>query len=142
MGQQKQASIPDELATVRDEIEHWRKTRRKRTPMPAALWSAAVSLAQAHGIYPVSRVLRIDYSSLRARLAESQVAGASLVGSSLRSSGFVELPPHASASVSPGVVGAELEIEVADGSRLSLRMADLDGLDVPGVVSAFRRRAG
>ena len=140
MGRAITPSNPDDLQSLRAQIEHWRETRQKQGPMPADLWSTAVSLARERGIYPVSRALSIDYSSLRVRLAESRGSTAP-ADVTAQGSEFVELSPSPAQSGSGvGIPGMGLELLDADGSRMSLRLSGLDGLDVPGIVSAFRRR--
>lgn len=51
---------------------------------------------------------------------------------------FVELP---AVSLSSGATGSGMELELldADGSRLTLRLAAGDDLDISGLVAAFRR---
>ena len=39
---------------IRDQFETWRKTREKRTPIPDALWEAAVSLSHRYSPYQTS----------------------------------------------------------------------------------------
>jgi hypothetical protein len=42
-----------QVKEVGQQVAHWRRTRRKRSPMPPALWNAAVSLARTHGVCTV-----------------------------------------------------------------------------------------
>ena len=56
------------VEAVRRRIEHWRRVRQRRSPMPAALWAAAVALAAEHGVYPIARALRLNYETLKARV--------------------------------------------------------------------------
>jgi len=139
MGKAITTDLPDDLKSLGAQIEHWRETRQKLSPMPAALWAAAVTLAQERGIYPVARGLRIDYASLRTRLAESRGLAAPSHGAP-QSSEFIELSPSPALAGSAGGPCVGLELRDADGSRMSLLLPGLDGLDVPGIVSAFRRR--
>jgi hypothetical protein len=46
--------VPAELKELRSRIERWRRTRERRTVMPAELWAEAVALAGRHGAYPVT----------------------------------------------------------------------------------------
>jgi hypothetical protein len=71
---------------VRDAIVLWRRTRERRTAMPAELWVKAVSLARTRGTYRVARALRVDYASLARRVAE---AGGKRT-SETHGSGFIE----------------------------------------------------
>ncbi len=63
MSQRQRASLPSAIEEVRDRIEHWRKTRQKRSPMPEQLWDAAIPLARTHGIYAVAKALRVNYDT-------------------------------------------------------------------------------
>jgi hypothetical protein len=118
---------------VRDEITQWRRTRERRTPMPAALWARAVALAQRSGTYRIARTLRVDYQSLARRVAE---AGGARTGEA-RSGGFVELR-------GADLIGAGTVVEVADvdGARMTIRIGAGSALDATALVVAFRRRAG
>jgi hypothetical protein len=61
------------LEQTRRRIAAWRGTRTQkpgiRQAMPAALWAAAVVLAQQHGLSPTARALHVNYLTLKKRLA-------------------------------------------------------------------------
>src|SRR5947207_2407411 len=89
MGRQARNGLADaRVKEVRDAIAHWRRTREKRTTMPAELWAEAMALARTRRTYRVARALRVDYESLARRLAE---AGGERTGGATKSNGFVEL---------------------------------------------------
>jgi hypothetical protein len=48
-------------------FEQWRKDKRRRDPIPPALWEAAVALATKHSINEVSKHLHLGYNELKAR---------------------------------------------------------------------------
>jgi len=49
-----------EIEALGARLEQWRQTRENhRTRIPEPMWEAAAELARKHGIYAVSRVLRI-----------------------------------------------------------------------------------
>jgi len=121
---------------LRDQIARWRRTREKRSPMPAQLWAEAVGLARSGGTYPIARAVQVDYESLARRVAE---AGAGERGGGVPAAAFVELTGAqllGAASTPPGPV---VEMADADGVRLTIRLADGAPLDVAAVVHGFRR---
>lgn len=64
------ASSSVAMERVRQRFEQWRRTRTPgRSPIPASLWAAAVTLARHHGLYATSRLLRLDYAVLKRRLS-------------------------------------------------------------------------
>ena len=48
-------------------FEQWRKEKRRRDPIPPALWKAAVALATKHSINEISKHLHLSYNELKAR---------------------------------------------------------------------------
>jgi hypothetical protein len=123
---------------VRGRIEQWRRTRAKRSPMPEPLWEAAVRLAQADGIYPIARALRVNYQTLKCRVAVASSGG------SRTPAGFVELTPipanpaHAAGSVPRDEL--VLELSSGDGATLAIRLPSERELDVERLAEAFLRR--
>ena len=69
----------DGIEELRERIEYWRRTRQKKSPMPAELWEAAARAAHRHGIYTVAKDLRLSYDSLKKR-TESREESEDTVG--------------------------------------------------------------
>ena len=78
-------------------LAEWRKTRLRSSRIPEDLWSRAIELAERHGIAKVAVALKLDYTSLKRRLASTATATttakrpAAGVRSSAPSADFVEL---------------------------------------------------
>ena len=124
-----------EVEAVRQRIEHWRKTRPRRTAMPQELWTAAAEVARIHGLWAVSRALRVNYESLKKRLGPRPVRRASA-----RKMGFVEVTPVPAVG-SAARAGTVVEIVAVDGTRLTVRLEDRSGVDLASLLDAFCRRS-
>lgn len=126
----KHKALAPAVAQVRDRIEHWRRTRTVRRPMPAELWQAAVAVARKHGVFCVSRALRLNYNDLKKRLQTGARKG------QRSPSGFVELSPPvvAAAALPQGVV---VEWTRARGDKMTIRLSGAEQLDVVGLARAF-----
>jgi len=128
------AELPADVRQVRARIEHWRRTRKKRTAMPAQLWETAASLARTHGVYWTSRALRLNYDSLRRR-----ASAAPGKGGRVDHPGFVELSPaQLMGPMQPA--GPVVELRDADGAQLTVRLPDNSELDMEGLAEAFWSR--
>ena len=127
MGERRKV-LPACVERVRKRIEHWRRTRRKRTPIPASLWMAAVELARNHGVSPISRSLRLDYYSLKRRLVATEAGGDGVAGQ-----GFVEV------DLGPTTSHEACQIEVSDGegATMMIRASSSSSLR-----SRLRRKCG
>jgi hypothetical protein len=132
MGRHARDGIADaRVKEVRNAIARWRRTRAKRTTMPAELWAGAVGLARARGTYPIARALHVDYVSLARRVAEAGGERARERG------GFVELR-------GADLLGGATVVEVSDvdGARMTIRLGSGNALDgAVALVGAFRGRA-
>jgi len=124
--------LPEAIGRVRKEIEKWRRTRTKRSPMPARLWERATELAKTHGAYRSSQALGLSYDSLRSRMKSSK--------ESSETTGFVEL--GGGELIHAGSPCVEVEMSKADGSRMTVRVSGLSGSDVISIVEGFWSRAG
>ena len=136
MERKRREGLSGGVAKVRDRIALWRRTREKRSPMPADLWTEAVSLARREGTYSTARALGVDFESLARRVAEVR-AGAE--GGATRSSGFVELS-GAQLLGTAVASGPVVEMSDGDGVRLTIQLTGGTPLDVVGVVQGFCRR--
>ncbi len=103
----------DILRDVRRQFERWRKSRRRGTRIPEALWRAAVEASREHGVSKVSQALRLDYYGLMKRLESTRKLSESEPAAGRA---FVEIPLFASA---PECV---LEMEDAQGARLRVEL--------------------
>ena len=136
MKKQNDRPLPKEIDQLRSRVEHWRRTRRKRCPMPEDLWEEAASLVRAHGMYPICRAVRLNHKNLRKRVEQ---AAYSEHDGETRQGGFVEVSA-AQLLGAPASTQTVLEFSDREGTRLTLRLPPGDGVDVLGLVASFRRR--
>jgi hypothetical protein len=137
MGRQgKLQATAADIEQVRELVDQWRKTRTTRTRMPEEIWAALVGLAAAHGVYGVARRLGVNYQGLKKRVA----AG-------LNKSGLVQAPRAKFVEMGPvlsiGSASSSTVVEVvgAAGNRLTVRLGNTAGLDVPALMREFWSRA-
>ena len=125
---------PAQVGKLAGRIEHWRETRTKRGRMPKALWSAAVDLAETHGVGAISRWLRLDYYSLKRRVEGTPARQAAEVEDG--ETAFVEL------KVADGVVDDSRTIEFidTDGAMMTVRGYPSSDLDLAALAGAFLGR--
>ncbi len=103
----------DILSDVRRQFESWRKSRKRGTRIPEALWRAAVEAARERGASRTSQALGLDYYGLKKRLESTAELCESVPAAE---PGFVEIPLFASASE------CVLEMEDAQGARLRVEL--------------------
>ena len=86
-----------QLADAAAALVKWRSTRPRSSRIPEDLWSRATELAERYGIAKVAVALKLDYTSLKRRLASTASAAtrakrpAAGARSSSPSRDFVEL---------------------------------------------------
>ena len=134
----------ERLDELRARIDEWRRTREKRSPMPDELWSDAAELGREFGAYRVMRALSVNYGSLKRRMQpdEESRRGRQVhsAATSAGRGGFIEL--RGEQILGAGALAASsIELESADGTRLTVRLASGSALDVVALVAAFRRRS-
>ena len=122
----RQTAVVPIVEKARQRFERWRSTRlSRRSPIPEALWTAAVAVARQHGRYATSRALGLDYAALKKRMdAAEDRAGASPT--------FVELTP------ATGAYGCVIEI---DGARATVCIR-VPGLTLADLATLSRTLAG
>lgn len=133
MGIRRQKELPGDVKRVKARIEHWRKTREKRTAMPKRLWESAVSLARVHGVYWTARILGLSYESLNRRVIAEGGNGA---GMQKGYPGFVDIGSTQLMGMTQPM-GPVVEFSRADGTKLVFRLTDSTELDISSVVEAF-----
>ena len=118
-------TIPAPLARGRDRFEAWRRTCQVGTRIPEKLWSLAVSLADVHGLSRTASALKLDYYSLRQRVAARSSDPGSVAPA------FIEFSPR---SLAPST---ECVIEFDDGSGARMRV-QLRGCEIPDLEALGR----
>jgi hypothetical protein len=136
MSRRKQPELPAGVKQLGERIERWRRTRERRTAMPADLWSGAVALARSEGAYAIARALRLNFEGLKRRMAE---AAAGRTGAAARSSAFVEWT-GAQILGTASRVATVVELVDGAGNRLVVRLAPDAEVDVLRLIAAFRQR--
>lgn len=137
MARRRRAKLPPGVKQLEGQIERWRRTRERRTAMPAALWSAAVALARSEGTYAIARALRLNFEGLKRRMAEAADGG---VAPTARRNGFVELTGSPILGA-PSRTGTVVEVADGAGNRLTVQLGAETEVDVARLISAFRQRA-
>lgn len=127
MSRRPQAVSP-ELQRAARKFASWRRTRKNKSRIPESLWELAVELAGVHGVARTATVLRLDYYSLKKRLAASTVAATEPAPA------FLELPAGLA-------TGRECVVELEEPGRGRLRV-HLKGHDAPDLVALARAFQG
>jgi hypothetical protein len=125
--------VSADIKAVGARIETWRRTRKKRSPMPEDLWRAAAVLAQSHGVYSISQALRVRYETLRSWTAKGE--GAAAATTAHESTKFVEV----ALAGPPAGEGPVVELGDAGGAKLTIRLPAGSMVDIAEVARAWRR---
>jgi hypothetical protein len=120
---------------MRQRIRRWRSEHAAYTRMPEDLWDGAVALARVDGAYAVARDFGVRYETLKRRVEES-LAGGRAQG---MTTGFVELDAS-EVFDEGGRAGTVVELSGADGTKLTVRLACGEKLDVAALTGTFLRR--
>ena len=106
----------DLLSDVRRQFERWRKSRRRGTRIPEALWRAAASAGREHGVSKTAQVLGLDYYALKKRVESApEERSAVEAPSELK---FLEIP----LGVPSGRPECVVEFEDGQGARLRVEL--------------------
>ena len=132
MARRRRPALSTDIKAVGDRIETWRRTRKKRSPMPEDLWRAAAELARSHGVHWVSQALRVRYETLRDWTATG--AGAAAARRAHESTKFVEV----ALAGPPTGEGPVVELADGGGAKLTIRLPAGSHVDIAEVARAWR----
>jgi len=121
----KSRALPPRLEALRRRFKQWRRARRIGSRIPEPLWSAAVRLAEAHGVYPTAKALCVDYYSLKKRL-EGKAVSRSSIAAPASGATFVELPAAARTGISECI----LELEDVEGAKMRIQLKGIEAFDL------------
>ena len=135
------------IGELRVRIERWRRSKAKRGAMPEELWAEAVALTADHGLHPVAQQLRLSYDRLKLRVVEAELARVRLRAEEQIDGEpgieapveFIEIqaPRAAPERGQSGPAVTEVELARPDGSRITVRMACGQQLDLAGLSESF-----
>ena len=139
-------SLPDYLAQLQARFEHWRNTRKTRSPIPKDLLQAARALLDHYSISMVCRVCRLHPTSLYKRTksasTSSKPARIDHKSASTSQTAFYCLPPTPSLPEPPVPISTpdcRLVLERSDGARMTLILPPLDPTALSTLCSDFLR---
>jgi len=97
---------------VQQLFEQWRRTKRRRDRIPAALWEAAASLSGQHSTNKISKLLHLNHTALR------DCIGAHKQGEEIqeKAPAFIELEMIPSGAVNE----CTIEMERPDGGKMKI----------------------
>ena len=134
----KQKAQPS-LVEVHQLFEHWRRTKKGRHQIPAALWEAVVSLSSYLSADRIAKLLHLNHTAVRDRIRAHKQ------GDGTQGQAFIEVAlPGSNAQADMNSPGAAadcfIEIERADGTKLKIRCSG-SCPDIIGLSTAFLNRA-
>src|SRR5271167_1471207 len=127
------SSPGSQLKQVQHRFDLWRKTRKRRFPIPEALWASAAELARQDGLNRTARALRLNYYALKKRLP--RVDGPPR--ESRRQASFIEL-------LAPGAVDRStclIELENAQGGKMKIHLPSLGPTELAVLSDRFWKAA-
>ncbi len=128
-GRKRRAPAADVSRAIM-QFKRWRQGRIGRSRIPDRLWKLAVTVAGRHGVACTAAALKLDYHSLKRRLAETR-SPVGDAGDSIPPPAFVELAPGPLPSLGSCMV------EFSDGTGFTLRV-QLPAGQVPDLVALGR----
>jgi hypothetical protein len=110
------------LEEVQKQFDTWRNNKKRRRPIPEALWSAAIELTGNYTIGQISRALRLNYQELKRRVQARQCDG---------SAQFVEV------NIGESIYRSECTVEMEDRRGAKMRMHIKGGVNLEGLAKTF-----
>ena len=132
MRSSKSPGFPSRVEALRRRFKQWRRTRKIGSRIPEPLWSAAVKLAEVHGIHLTAKALGIDYYSLQKRLEEKS-ASVSRTAAPASGARFVELAAPAPMAVPECI----LELEDVAGAKMRIHIKGMEAPDLAALSRSF-----
>ena len=103
------------LKAVKQQIQHWRKTRTRLRPIPEEIWQAAAGLTQNYSMSRIAQELGLNYTVLKKRVKSRNSQNLPVVR---EVPGFAEL---GLGKPVPGY-GGEIELEAKNGTKLKISL--------------------
>jgi len=119
------------LRSVQRRFEQWRRERKGRARIPEPLWRAAVKMAETYGVNRAATALRLDYYTLKKRVAAKADSQADVSSGAKGGVPFLEMTPL-------GPIGmGECTVELEDFKGATMRV-QLRGYAAPDLAALTR----
>lgn len=130
-------SIPADLMEIKNRLDSWRATRKySREPMPDDLRRDAAEVSRRYSPSLIRNILRVDPR----RLLGPKSNSSRVVQKKISQPAFFKLPPADCAlqeAVSTHNSCCRVQLERADGSRLTLTLPSLDAASLNSLCRDF-----
>lgn len=128
------------LEEVKEQFEHWRNTRQKRTTIPEPLWQAAIDLSRKYPVNIISKTLSLSYTDLKRRIKTAGI----VKSNNKKVACMLEADTKA---VIPNFIGFDfgraisreciVEMENPKGGRMKIHFTGNTGDTLVGLAKAF-----
>ena len=172
MSSRRMRGLDPKLEAVRDQFERWRRTRKKHSPIPEALWDGAARVAAEFGVGAVAQALRLNHTDLKKRVEAAPhnpvqgvkrpwadkkqgKRGPALDGAHAlarrveaavapKPSATMLAPTFVEVDLGPSLAPAPcvVEMEHPGGVKMKISLRGLGGADLAALVQAFGSRPG
>jgi hypothetical protein len=132
VGTKRTRVLSARLEGVRRRFEHWRRTRRPGSPIPARLWASAAIVAGREGISRTANVLRVNYATLKKHIRPTSAAANALPPEAANTT-FIELPHSARV----GSCQCMMELEDVGGAKMRVRLRSVELPDLAALSRSF-----
>jgi hypothetical protein len=109
------------FARMRQRLDDWRGSHKRRAAFPPKLWTAAGRVARRHGVYVTARALGLEYNKLKRASGGVITQGRVKTKRPLKPDPMKFIELTGALPVSPS--GCRLSLQNANGQRLQLDMA-------------------
>jgi hypothetical protein len=139
MGAMKTGELPARLVGVQRRFERWRRMRAVRSRIPEPLWAAAVLMGELYGIHRTAKALRLDYYSMKKRIA-AKAAAAGKVPLVPTAATFLELAPSPRGDMcDSGMCECTVECEDSSGAKMRIHLSGVATPDLAALSRSFWR---
>ena len=122
----EKANLKLNLEKAQGQFSTWRKTRKKRGPIPEELWDVAISLSELYTVYQISKDLHLNYTALKDRVEAQRM----MPSEEPNRQTFIELPSMASGEIS-------LELENKAGGKMKIHLIGHTDINLVSLTQTF-----
>ncbi len=134
------SSLPADLADLKDQLNLWRQSHRKRARIPDHFYQTAVALLDRYSVSTICQQTRLRPASLRQHAQQSRITtlASSSAPTPFRQLQAADLLTNSACQL-PAQGLVRFQLERPDGTRLILSVPTLDAPTINSLVANFLR---